>query len=199
MRTSKSASDNWVLISNVWNNPPKNMVTFDDVFKIGRLGRTHGVKGEISFHFADDVFDRVDADFVFVETDGLLVPFFFEEYRFKSDETALVKFLDIDSADRAAELTGCDVYFPRELNDEDDSELSWAEIVGFRIFDEDSGEIIGEVTAVDLSTINTLFEVNSPSGQRLLIPANDDLIADIDREKRCIVMQLPEGLLDLSS
>ena len=36
----------------------------DDVFKIGRLGKTHGVKGELSFHFTDDVFDRVDADYI---------------------------------------------------------------------------------------------------------------------------------------
>ena len=174
------------------------MVTFDDVFKIGQLGRTHGVKGEISFHFTDDVFDRVDADYLFIETDGLLVPFFFEEYRFKSDETALVKFADIDTADRAAELTGCDVYFPRELNDQEDGQLTWAEIVGYSINDEATGLSIGEVSAVDLSTINTLFEVCSPSGSRLLIPANDDLITNIDRQKRIITMQLPEGLLDLT-
>lgn len=174
------------------------MVTFDDVFKIGCLGRTHGVKGEISFHFTDDVFDRVDADYLFIKTDGLLVPFFFEEYRFKSDETALVKFAGIDTADRAAELTGCEVYFPRSLDDQDDSQLTWAEIVGYHIIDEATGQSIGEVTAVDLSTINTLFEVRGLQDDRLLIPANDDLITDINRQERLITMQLPEGLLDLT-
>lgn len=174
------------------------MVTFDDVFKIGCLGRTHGVKGEISFHFTDDVFDRVDADYLFIETDGLLVPFFFEEYRFKNDETALVKFTDIDTADRAAELTGCEVFFPRSLDDQDDSQLTWAEIVGYSIIDEATGQSIGEVTAVDLSTINTLFEVRGLHGERLLIPANDDFITDINRQERLITMQLPEGLLDLT-
>ena len=174
------------------------MVTFDDVFKIGCLGRTHGVKGEISFHFTDDVFDRVDADYLFIKTDGLLVPFFFEEYRFKSDETALVKFAGIDTADRAAELTGCEVYFPRSLDDQDDSQLTWAEIVGYHIIDEATGQSIGEVTAVDLRTINTLFEVRGLQGDRLLIPANDDLITDINRQERLITMQLPEGLLDLT-
>ena len=74
-------------------------MTAKDVFKIGRLGKTHGVKGEVSFHFTDDVFDRIDADYVFVETEGLLVPFFFEEYRFRSEETALVKFAGIDAVE----------------------------------------------------------------------------------------------------
>ena len=168
-----------------------------DTFKIGRLGKTHGVKGELTFHFTDDVFDRVDADYVFVETEGLLVPFFFEEYRFRSNETALVKFADIDDATRAAQLTGCDVYFPRELADNGDDELTWTEIVGFIITDSGSQQIVGEVVAVDLSTINTLFEVRTPKGQTLLIPANDDLVDEIDRQQRRIIMRIPEGLMDI--
>ena len=172
-------------------------MTAKDVFKIGRLGKTHGVKGEVSFHFTDDVFDRVDADYVFVETEGLLVPFFFEEYRFRSDATALVKFADIDDANRAAELTGCDVYFLRELCEEEDSELSWQELVGYTLVDSDNGQPIGEITGVDLSTINTIFEVRAGDGASLLVPANDELVDDIDRENHTITLRIPDGLLDL--
>jgi 16S rRNA processing protein RimM len=168
-----------------------------ETFKIGRLGKTHGVKGEISFHFTDDVFDRVDADYVFIETEGLQVPFFFEEYRFRNEDTAIVKFEGIDDATRAAQFTGCDVYFPRELTDTGDEELTWTEIVGFTIADSGSGQTVGEITAVDLSTINTLFEVRTPEGQPLLIPANDDLIDEIDRQERRITMRIPEGLMEI--
>ena len=168
-----------------------------ETFKIGRLGKTHGVKGEISFHFTDDVFDRVDADYVFIETEGLQVPFFFEEYRFRNEDTAIVKFEGIDDASRAAQFTGCDVYFPRELTDTGDNELTWTEIVGFTIADSGSGQTVGEITAVDLSTINTLFEVRTPEGQSLLIPANDDLIDEIDRQERRITMRIPEGLMEI--
>ena len=168
-----------------------------ETYKIGRIGKTHGVKGEVTFHFTDDVFDRVDADYVFVETEGIPVPFFFEEYRFRNEESAIVKFEGIDTADRAAELTGCDVYFPRELSDEEDGELTWSEIVGFDIILDGSQQTLGTVTSVDLTTINTLFELRTPEGKSLLIPANDDFITDIDRDARCITMRLPEGLLDI--
>ena len=168
-----------------------------ETFKIGRLGKTLGVKGELTFHFTDDVFDRVEADYVFVETEGLLVPFFFEEYRFRNEETALVKFEGIDDATRAAQLTGCDVYFPRELTDSDDGELTWTEIVGFTIADSISRQTVGEIKGVDLSTINTLFEVRTPDGQTVLIPANDELIDDINRQERCITMRIPEVLMEL--
>ena len=168
-----------------------------DTFKIGRLGKTHGVKGELTFHFTDDVFDRTEADYVFVEIDGLQVPFFFEEYRFRSEQTALVKFEGVDDADRATQMVGCDVFFPRELCDSNDDEFSWAEITGFSIIDAGSGRLVGEVKAVNLTTINTLFEVLSPDGRQLLIPANDDLVADIDRQQRTIAMNIPQGLLEI--
>ena len=39
------------------------MIKRDDVYKIGTIGKSHGVKGEVSLYFDDDVFDRVDADY----------------------------------------------------------------------------------------------------------------------------------------
>lgn len=89
------------------------MIRTEEVYKIGKIGKPHGVKGEVSFMFDDDVFDRVDSDYLVLMVDGILVPFFFEEYRFKTGETALVKFCDIDTKEQAQELTGCDVYFPK--------------------------------------------------------------------------------------
>jgi len=96
------------------------MIRQEDVYKIGRLGKPHGVKGEITFHFQDDVFDRVDADYLIIEVDGILVPFFIEEYRFRSDEVALLKLEDIDTQEAARQLTNSDVYFERRLSDEDE-------------------------------------------------------------------------------
>ena len=68
------------------------MIKQEEVYKIGRIGKPHGVKGEVNLMFTDDVFDRVDAEYLVLMVDGILVPFFMEEYRFRGDETALVKF-----------------------------------------------------------------------------------------------------------
>ena len=111
------------------------MIKLSDVYRIGCLGKPHGVKGEIAFSFDDDVFDRQEADFMFVMIDGLLVPFFFEEYRFSSDVVALVKFEGVDTLEQAADLTGCDVYFPRAASDDDADTVSKAELSGFRLVD----------------------------------------------------------------
>ena len=73
------------------------MIREEEVYRIGRLGKTHGVRGEISFLFDDDVFDRVDADYLILKVDGILVPFFIEEYRFKSDANAIMKLEGVDT------------------------------------------------------------------------------------------------------
>ena len=51
--------------------------------------------------YSDDVFDVVDADYLLLNVDGILVPFFIEEYRFRSDEIVLMKFCDINTEAQA--------------------------------------------------------------------------------------------------
>ena len=169
------------------------MIKQEEVYKIGRLGKSHGVRGEVSFLFDDDVFDRVDADYLILDIDGILVPFFIEEYRFRSDTTALMKFEGIDSQERARELTGCDVYFPRNLAASDDDSISWSAIVGFDIIDASTNKSIGRISSIDDSTLNILFCLEDGH----LIPASEDLITQIDQQAHTITMHLPAGLLNL--
>ncbi len=170
------------------------MIREEDVYKIGVIGKTHGVKGELSIHVDDDVFDRVDADYLVLRLDGIFVPFFMEEYRFRSEEVVLMKFVSVDTQERARELTGTEVFFPRHLAEsEEETELSMAQIVGFSIVNDADGKEVGRVENIDDSTVNTLFELDNG----ILIPATDDMVTEIDMEKRIVRMLLPEGLLDL--
>ncbi len=173
------------------------MIRRDEVYKIGKLGKPHGVKGEISFAITDDVFDRVDADYLVLDIDGILVPFYMEEYRFKNDENVLVKFEDIDTQEQVRNYTGCEVYFPRHLSDSDGENMTWAEIIGFTLVDSVTGKAVGVIDHVDDTTINLLFEVTAPDGKDLLIPASNELIEEVDAEKKEIRVTLPEGILNL--
>lgn len=174
------------------------MIRKEDVFPIGRIGKPHGVRGEVAFHFDDDIFDRIDSDYLVLEVDGILVPFFMEEYRFRNDSTVLVKFCDIDTQEKARTLTHCNVFFERsKAEEEDGDDLSWAQIIGFSVVDSSSGHPVGTISSVDDSTINILFEVVTPGGKDLLIPASDDLIEDVNTHQRTITLHIPEGLLSI--
>ncbi len=170
------------------------MIRPDEAYRIGRLGKPHGVKGELSFQFDDDIFDRADADYLIIEVDGILVPFFIEEYRFRSDTTAILKLEDVDTQERARELTNCDVYFPRALTPHnEEEELRWSFFVGFDLIDAATGRPVGRIAHVDDQTANILFELEGGA----LIPAAEDLITDVDHDRKTITIALPEGLLEL--
>lgn len=164
-----------------------------ETYKIGTLTRTHGIGGELSMNFTDDVWDRADADYVFLEVDGIQVPFFLEGWRFRSDSVALLKFQDIDSSEDANEYVGADVYFPHSLTPEpdEDDEYTWRHFTGWQVVDAQAG-LIGIIDYVEDSTVNTIFCVDGK-----LLPANEDFIERIDAKERIVYMTLPEGLLDL--
>ena len=164
-----------------------------ETYKIGTLTRTHGIGGELSMNFTDDVWDRADADYVFLEVDGIQVPFFLEGWRFRSDSVALLKFQDIDSSEDANEYVGADVYFPHSLTPEpdEDDEYTWRHFTGWQVVDAQAGPI-GIIDYVEDSTVNTIFCVDDK-----LVPANEDFIERIDAKERIVYMTLPEGLLDL--
>ena len=173
------------------------MIKKEEVYKIGLFNKPHGIHGELQFTFTDDIFDRVDCDYLICLLDGIFVPFFIEEYRFRSDYTALVKLEGIDTAERARMFTNVEVYFPvKHAEEAEDGELSWNFFVGFRMEDVRHGEL-GEVVEVDTTTVNTLFVVEQEDGEELLVPAQEEFIVEINQEKKLITVELPEGLLNL--
>ena len=172
------------------------MIRPEEVYCIGKFTRTHGVQGEMALAFTDDVFDRTDCPYLVCNMDGILVPFFIEEYRFKRDSVALIKFERIDTSEAAAIFTNKEVYFPKDYAEQaEDGEYSWQYFIGFATEDATHGHL-GELVAVDESTINTLFVVERPNGDELLIPAQEEFIEELDHDKRIIKFNLPDGLLE---
>lgn len=172
------------------------MIRKEEVYKIGLFNKPHGIHGELSFTFTDDIFDRVEAEYFICMLDGILVPFFIEEYRFRSDTTALVKLEGIDTTEQARMFTNIEVFFPiKHVEERETNEVSWDFFIGFRMEDIHCGNL-GKITEVDNSTINTLFVVDYKETE-LLIPAQEDFIIDIDPDHKVITVDLPEGLLAL--
>ena len=169
------------------------MLKKEDFVYFGKLTKPHGTRGEIGI-CGDGIVLGDDCDFVACEIDGILVPFFLESCRGKNSDTIIVKFEDIDSAESVRFLTNCQVYIPREWIEESEDNYTWKYFIGFTAEDETAGTL-GEIIDVDENTINTLFVVDY-DGDEVLIPANEELIKDIDHSQRTIYFDLPEGLIE---
>lgn len=173
------------------------MIKESEVFKIGKLIKPHGIKGEINFAFENDVFDRVDCPYLICKIDDIYVPFFIEEYRFKGKDTALFIFEGIDNEIKAQRLSGVEVYFPRKYYEdqtEEDIEYSWNFFIGFTVIDKIKGKL-GIIEEVDGKTMNVLFLIHSEDSEEYIIPATEDFIDKVDAKNKIIYLNLPEGLI----
>lgn len=174
------------------------MIKKEDVYQIGKLTKAHGLNGEMNFQFTDDVWDRVESEYLICEVDGILVPFFLEEYRFRSESTALVKFEDLESADAVRFLVNSEVFLEKKYQEElGEDEVSLNYFIGFKMIDGDGNKEIGEIIDIDDNTENWLFIVERPDGDEVMIPAHEEFIAEIKQEEKVMVMDLPIGLLEL--
>lgn len=193
------------------------MIRPEEVFKIGHISRTHGVKGEVEIQFTDDPFDRGELDYLVFEMDGIMVPFFFSEYRYKGGHNALFTFEDIDSEEKARRLVGISVYYPKaeaariaQEAAEEGEEMdlsSLRALTGYRVFaidEEESSEDelatydLGEITHVDDSSMNTLITVVDDEDEERLLPLHTDFIVEIDPAERTLLLDIPLELLDIN-
>lgn len=158
---------------------------------IGNSIGTHGIKGEIQCNISNPVID--DIEYLVFEIDGTYVPFFIEEYRWKSNNTLLVKFSDIDSQQEALQLTKHNIYIPTEMCPEDAANhLDPNQLNGYAIIDTKKGNI-GTIINTDFITPeNAILLLDN----RIIIPLHPDLVAAIDYDNKTITMNLPDGLID---
>ncbi len=176
------------------------MINPDEVFKIGQFAKPHGIKGEITLIMDYDVsddWDEQEEPYIICEVNGILVPFFVEEYRYKNDTALLLKLEGIDSEAEAREFSNRMVYYPLSKVNTNElvGDITWDNFIGFTVVDKQRGEI-GQITHVDETTLNVLLEIRY-DGRDILLPAADELIQDVDYSQKRIMVSMPEGLLDL--
>ncbi|MDR1738180.1 MAG: ribosome maturation factor RimM [Candidatus Symbiothrix sp.] len=175
------------------------MIAREELISIGRFGKPHGVRGELSFTFTDDVFDESEHPFLICEMDGIFVPFRIVSCRFVSDTTAFVKLNRIDSAAQASAFANKEVYFAKKyLNSSrpNNSDFAtWDYFLDYTLIDRQAGNI-GRIVAIEDSTQNVLFIIET-SDNELLIPATPAFISHINHDLKQIFTELPEGMLDI--
>ena len=131
------------------------MITKDYLISIGVLKREH---------------DKDLPEFIFVQRDGLFVPF---------------------RSENIAELRGEEGFVLRtDIQDEEDGLMTWQDLVGYTLEDEgENGEWteVGEIAEIDESTINTLAILDDGR----MMPLHEDFIIEINEENRILRVHFP--------
>lgn len=163
----------------------------------GIILKTQGTKGELLIQFINIDPDGIEpGDNVFIEINGMLIPFFIEEIS-PGEKSAVLKLEYIDSINEAAKLCGYKVFIHNKLyNKIKGSEtFSPSEYINYSFIDLVTGTK-GTVKEYLESESNPLLIIES-SEKEFLVPLNPEIIVRIDKKGRKLEARLPEGLIDL--
>jgi len=169
----------------------------DDCFYLGKIVKKYSFKGELLIKLDTDepeLYDQLDSVFIMVRNH--LIPFFIESSQLHKSDLLRVKFEDVNSEDDADALMKSKLYLPLEfLPKLEGNKFYFHEVIGFTIEDINFGKV-GIITGINDSTAQALFEIDRDSTE-ILIPMNDEFIKNLDRDKKIIHVETPEGLIDL--
>ena len=161
------------------------------MLRIGKVLKSNGTDGGLILSLFDILPEDIDLqEPVFIEFDGLPVPFYFESFTPKGSNRALVKITGVRSLKDADELTGADVY--ADYFEEDPEE----DFTGWTVLSQD-GVRVGEVFDFEDIPGNTCLWVKRPDGTEVLLPFHEDLVLAVDDSKQTLSLTIPEGILDL--
>ncbi len=168
----------------------------EESFCIGYITKTKGLKGEVQLYFEFDDYERLDLEVVFADMNGKMVPFFVVSYKLYPNHTGLFYFDDIDDIDKAQSLLKKKIYLPlSKMPERDADDFTYNDLKGFVVTDETVGEL-GEIIAVNEYPQQYVATMMYKE-KEVLFPLNEDMIVEIDEEAKTILIDLPEGLLDL--
>jgi len=172
------------------------MINRNELVQIGQFRKPHGKQGEIVFSFTNDSFTSDEHTFLILDMDGIFVPFRIENCRLTSDTSAYLKLKNIDSDQKARQLTNKEVFFHKKYIREgiDSDSFTWDYFIGFILIDERLGKV-GRIADVDTTTENTLFIIEKGK-EEILIPAVEEFIIHIDENQEELTVSLPEGLIE---
>ncbi len=171
------------------------MLKKSDFFKLGEIRKTHGVKGEMmlaSDHYMD--YEAIK-EYLFFNLEECLVPFRLKSYRDTSDKTLLFICHNIDTIEQASEYVGTEIFLPLADKSDIDELESPSMLIGLKVINDETEEIIGTVSDFIESTHNPLLEIETHEGKEVLLPFNEAFILGIEDSQ--LFVKIPEGLLNL--
>ena len=159
--------------------------------RIAQVLKSNGRDGELLLGFVGIAPEDIDTqEPVFIEFDGLPVPFYFEAFSQRGNSRALVRLTGVHNLTDADELAGAVLYAEDDLYEDEEEDLT-----GWTVLDAD-GTKVGTVSAHEDIPGNPCIWVETGHGECLL-PLREELVLDVDETKQTLRMEIPEGLLDL--
>jgi 16S rRNA processing protein RimM len=169
----------------------------EDCFYLGKIAKKFSFKGEVLLYLDTDepeIYENLES--VFVEFNKNLIPFFIQNSSLHKNDFLRIRFEDVKNEQEADDLIGREVYLPLKMLPKlEGNKFYFHEVIGFEIEDQRLG-IFGKIVSINDTSAQPLFEVLNGEVE-ILIPMIDQFLIKIDRKNKKVIMDLPEGLVEM--
>lgn len=168
----------------------------DDMFRIGVITSTHGLKGEVKvFPTTDDVNRFKKLKDCVIRTKREDIPVEKSSCRFFKN-MVILGFKGFDDINAIEKYKGCELYVTREnAVPLEENEYYIADAIGSDVLLED-GSKLGTLNDVMQTGANDVFVVDLEAGGEVLLPVIPSVVLDLNTDEKKIVVRLMKGMLD---
>ena len=163
---------------------------------IGKLVATFGVGGELVLHHElgkSTTLKGLEVLFLEIKKDEFL-PYFIEATRLKNPQELFVKLENVNTKEAAQKLVQKQVWLEEAAFHQYAGKSAPISFLGYHIIDH--GNDIGEILEVIEQPHQVLARIDL-DGKEALIPIHPETLLKIDKKKKQIEVELPDGLLDI--
>jgi 16S rRNA processing protein RimM len=167
-----------------------------EYFKIGKLVAVHGLTGELLLkHELGKKTSLKGLQAIFVEEKkNSFLPWFIESAKIKSEEEIYIKLEGINSREAAIRLTQKEIWVPEIDFKKFASKSAPASLLGYIIINKN--ERLGEILELIEQPHQLLCRLEI-KGKEVLIPLHDKTLQKVDHKKKEVLVELPDGLLEI--
>ena len=164
---------------------------------LGRIIKVSGFEGAVTVKLERLFSGKLpNMESVFLEIEGRSVPFFISDSDYSGADILRLKFDGYDSSDKVIEFVGCRVFLttPAPVDNKAEEIKS---LLGYTVLTTDN-IILGTIDEIIPNPGQWLLSVTSESKKEILIPLHENFIIRIDNKKKIIIMDIPDGLLEIN-
>ncbi len=172
----------------------KKRVDLEEFVPYGWILKHRGLQGELNgkVHSSSTIL-REQPSVVKVRIEGLLVPFFVDQFAEKGNGQFSISFDDYNSIEKSEILIKKELYLPGNILEMEEETVN--ELIGFNVV-EKNGNIIGQISNVIENGPQQLLVLKGNNGE-IMIPLVEEYVVGVDPDEKRLIMDLPEGLIDL--
>jgi 16S rRNA processing protein RimM len=164
---------------------------------LGRITKTSGYEGAVAVRLEKIFTENIPLmESVFLEIEGRPVPFFIAELEYSGADILKLSFEGYDSNEKISEFNGCRIFLTSGISDDNLKEENQS-LIGYKVFVSED-KVLGSISEVLSNNGQWLINVKSINKKDILIPFHEDFIVRMDKRKKVIFMNIPEGLTDIN-